>query len=123
MILVPTRELALQVLKVGKDLARGTKESSKQALRWALIVGGEGIDAQFSLLADNPDVIIATPGRLLHLAVEMNLDLRSVEYVVFDEADRLFELGFSVQLHETLARLPSTRQDPPLFCDITQNMC
>lgn len=54
--------------------------------------------------------IIATPGRLLHLAVEMNLDLKSVQYIVFDEADRLFEMGFAVQLHETLARLPPNRQ-------------
>ena len=54
--------------------------------------------------------IIATPGRLLHLIVEMNLDMRSVQYVVFDEADRLFELGFSTALKEILYRLPSSRQ-------------
>jgi ATP-dependent RNA helicase DDX54/DBP10 len=54
--------------------------------------------------------IIATPGRLLHLIVEMNLDLKSVQYVVFDEADRLFELGFSTALHEILHKLPTSRQ-------------
>lgn len=54
--------------------------------------------------------IIATPGRLLHLIVEMSLDLRAVQYCVFDEADRLFELGFSEQLHEILHRMPPTRQ-------------
>ena len=54
--------------------------------------------------------IIATPGRLLHLIVEMNLDLKSVQYVVFDEADRLFELGFSTALEEILNRLPTARQ-------------
>jgi len=54
--------------------------------------------------------IIATPGRLLHLLVEMSTDLRSVEYVVFDEADRLFELGFSVALTEILSKLAATRQ-------------
>jgi ATP-dependent RNA helicase DDX54/DBP10 len=57
-------------------------------MRWGLVVGGESLDEQFSMIASNPDVIIATPGRLLHLIVEMNLDLKSVEYVVFDEADR-----------------------------------
>lgn len=46
----------------------------------------------------------------MHLAVEMDLDLSTVEYVVFDEADRLFEMGFSAQLHEILHRLPSSRQ-------------
>lgn len=54
--------------------------------------------------------IIATPGRLLHLVVEMSLSLSSVQYVVFDEADRLFELGFATALTEILARLPVSRQ-------------
>ena len=54
--------------------------------------------------------IIATPGRLLHLIVEMNLDLKSVQYVVFDEADRLFEMGFETALTEIIHRLPATRQ-------------
>lgn len=62
------------------------------------------------MIASNPDIIIATPGRLLHLIVEMNLDIKTVEYVVFDEADRLFEMGFAVQLHEILSRLPTSRQ-------------
>ncbi|KAK4054322.1 ATP-dependent RNA helicase dbp10 [Microbotryomycetes sp. JL221] len=109
LILVPTRELALQVLKVGKDLARGLK-SEGEVLRWAMIVGGESMEEQFDLISGNPDVIIATPGRLLHLIVEMQLDLKTVQYCVFDEADRLFELGFDEQLHEILYRLPSTRQ-------------
>ncbi|KAK4054105.1 ATP-dependent RNA helicase dbp10 [Microbotryomycetes sp. JL201] len=109
LVLVPTRELALQVLKVGKDLARGLK-SEGEILRWAMIVGGEAMEEQFDLISGNPDVIIATPGRLLHLIVEMQLDLRAVQYCVFDEADRLFELGFAEQLHEILHRLPATRQ-------------
>ena len=54
--------------------------------------------------------IIATPGRLLHLLVEMSTDLRSVQFVVFDEADRLFELGFSMALDEILQKLSPTRQ-------------
>lgn len=111
LILCPSRELALQILKVGKELARGWKgEEGGEAIRWGLIVGGEGMDEQFALMATNPDVIIATPGRLLHLTVEMNLDLKSVTYVVFDEADRLFEMGFADQLEELLHRLPTTRQ-------------
>ena len=60
LIMVPTRELALQVLKVGKDLSRGAKAKevaeSGESLRWGLIVGGEGIEEQFSALASNPDV-------------------------------------------------------------------
>ena len=44
-------------------------------------------------MTSNPDIVIATPGRFLHLTIEMALDLSSVNYVVFDEADRLFEMG------------------------------
>ena len=54
--------------------------------------------------------IIATPGRLLHLIIEMNLNLKSIQQVVFDEADRLFEMGFEVALNEILQRLPPSRQ-------------
>jgi ATP-dependent RNA helicase DDX54/DBP10 len=61
-------------------------------------------------MATNPDVIIATPGRLLHLKTEMQLDLSSVRYMVFDEADRLFEMGFAAQLAEILVALPTSRQ-------------
>src|SRR6195952_1876137 len=61
-------------------------------------------------MAANPDIVIATPGRFLHLKVEMSLDLSSIKYVVFDEADRLFEMGFAAQLTEILHALPATRQ-------------
>ncbi|PWN26385.1 DEAD-domain-containing protein [Jaminaea rosea] len=112
LILCPGRELALQILRVGKDIARGCRPESGEgeALRWAMVVGGESMDEQFNLMASNPDVVIATPGRLLHLAVEMDLDLSAVKYVVFDEADRLFEMGFADQLEELLKRLPASRQ-------------
>ncbi|KAH8827988.1 P-loop containing nucleoside triphosphate hydrolase protein [Flagelloscypha sp. PMI_526] len=122
LILLPTRELALQILKVGKELSRGfqsegthagdnkTDNKKGQTLRWGLVVGGESLDDQFDMISSNPDVIIATPGRLLHLAVEMNMDLKSVQYVVFDEADRLFEMGFETALTEILQRLPPARQ-------------
>ncbi|KAF2691284.1 DEAD-domain-containing protein [Lentithecium fluviatile CBS 122367] len=103
-ILSPSRELALQTLKVVKDLGRGTD------LRTTLVVGGESLDDQFSSMTSNPDIIIATPGRFLHLKVEMNLDLSSVRYIVFDEADRLFEMGFGAQLTEILHALPTSRQ-------------
>ncbi|KAI9503710.1 P-loop containing nucleoside triphosphate hydrolase protein [Coemansia spiralis] len=103
-VLSPSRELALQTHQVTKELVKFTD------LRAVPIVGGDSLEDQFGIMAANPDIIIATPGRLLHLAVEMNLDLSTVEYIVFDEADRLFELGFSVQLHEILARLSDNRQ-------------
>ncbi|KAG8455667.1 hypothetical protein GDO86_001744 [Hymenochirus boettgeri] len=104
LILSPTRELALQTLKFTKELGKFT------GLKTALILGGDKMEDQFAALHENPDIIIGTPGRLMHVAVEMNLKLRSVEYVVFDEADRLFEMGFAEQLQEIISRLPETRQ-------------
>ncbi|CAB1332741.1 unnamed protein product [Coregonus sp. 'balchen'] len=90
LILTPTRELALQTMKFTKELGKFT------GLKTALILGG--------------DRIIGTPGRLMHVVMEMNLKLQSVEYVVFDEADRLFEMGFADQLQEIIRRLPDNRQ-------------
>lgn len=104
LILAPSRELALQTMKVVKELGRGTD------LKAVLLVGGDSLEDQFSMMASNPDIIIATPGRFLHLKVEMELDLFSIRYVVFDEADRLFEMGFAAQLTEILHGLPHNRQ-------------
>lgn len=103
-ILSPSRELALQTLKVVKEMSKGTD------LRCILLVGGDSLEEQFSSMASNPDIIIATPGRFEHLKVEMGLELSSVKYVVFDEADRLFEMGFAAQLTEIMHSLPTTRQ-------------
>ncbi|KAE8348602.1 ATP-dependent RNA helicase dbp10 [Aspergillus coremiiformis] len=104
LILSPSRELALQTLKVVKELGKGSD------LKSVLLVGGDSLEEQFSMMAGNPDIVIATPGRFLHLKVEMNLDLSSIRYVVFDEADRLFEMGFAAQLTEILHGLPANRQ-------------
>ncbi|KAF6733163.1 ATP-dependent RNA helicase DDX54 [Oryzias melastigma] len=104
LILSPTRELALQTMKFTKELGKFT------GLKTALILGGDRMEDQFAALHENPDIIIGTPGRLMHVVKEMNLKLHSVEYVVFDEADRLFEMGFAEQLQEIIQRLPDTRQ-------------
>ncbi|KAK9471358.1 P-loop containing nucleoside triphosphate hydrolase protein [Dipodascopsis tothii] len=103
-IMSPSRELALQTLKVVKDFSRGTD------LKSVLLVGGDSLEDQFGSMMANPDIIIATPGRFLHLKVEMDLDLSSIEYIVFDEADRLFEMGFAMQLSSIMASLPASRQ-------------
>ena len=79
-------------------------------LTFACVLGGDAIEKQFASIHSNPDVIFATPGRFVHICLEMSLKLNSVEYVVFDEADRLFEMGLGDQLREILARLPDTRQ-------------
>lgn len=103
-ILSPSRELALQTFKQVKEFSKGTD------LRSIVLIGGDSLEEQFSSMMTSPDIIVATPGRFLHLKVEMELDLKTVEYIVFDEADRLFEMGFAEQLNELLAALPSNRQ-------------
>ncbi|KAM7514735.1 hypothetical protein LguiA_004318 [Lonicera macranthoides] len=105
LILSPTRDLALQTLKFTKELGRFTD------LRISLLVGGDSMEGQFEELAQSPDIIIATPGRLMHHLSEVDdMSLRSVEYVVFDEADCLFSMGFADQLHRILTQLNENRQ-------------
>ncbi|URE35066.1 DEAD-box ATP-dependent RNA helicase [Musa troglodytarum] len=105
LILSPTRDLALQTLKFTKELGRFTD------LRTSLLVGGDNMEDQFEELAQNPDIIIATPGRLMHHLSEVEgMSLHTVEYVVFDEADSLFGMGFADQLHKILSQLSDMRQ-------------
>lgn len=103
-VLSPSRELALQTHVQLKEFSKGT------GLRSLLLIGGDSMEDQFGALVSNPDIVIATPGRFMHLKVEMDLDLKTVEYIVYDEADRLFEMGFAEQLNELLASLPEKRQ-------------
>lgn len=106
LILSPTRELALQTFKVVQDLGRSMN------LRTAVLVGGDAIEAQFGELAANPDLIVATPGRLVHMLLEIKgaFNLKSVELAVFDEADRLFEMGFAEEINQILSGMSSARQ-------------
>ncbi|CAG9794949.1 unnamed protein product [Diatraea saccharalis] len=105
LILSPTRELALQTLRFIRELGKFTGLTS------AAILGGESIEQQFSVMSGTaPDIVVATPGRFLHICIEMNLKLDNIKMMVFDEADRLFELGFGEQLQEIVSRLPSNRQ-------------
>ncbi|RWW18009.1 hypothetical protein GW17_00018032 [Ensete ventricosum] len=109
LILSPTRDLALQTLKFTKELGRFTGWCYH--IRTSLLVGGDNMEDQFEELAQNPDIIIATPGRLMHHLSEVEgMSLRTVEYVVFDEADSLFGMGFVEQLHKILSQLSDMRQ-------------
>ncbi|XP_001600622.1 ATP-dependent RNA helicase DDX54 [Nasonia vitripennis] len=104
LILSPTRELALQTQRFIKEIGRFT------GLKSSVILGGDSMDNQFSAIHGNPDIIVATPGRFLHICIEMDMNLKSIEFVIFDEADRLFEMGFGEQIHEIANRLPKNRQ-------------
>ena len=106
LVLVPTRELALQVADVfttlGRELARRPHV--------VCAVGGVSINPQMMALRGGADVVVATPGRLLDLLAHNALSLRQVRRLVLDEADRLLELGFGDELRQILAELPVQRQ-------------
>ena len=85
LILVPTRELALQTAQVLKQLIRYSN------LSYTLIIGGHDYTGQFESLAINPDIVIATPGRLLELVLSTQFQFKALEYLVLDEADNLME--------------------------------
>lgn len=72
LIMSPTRELAIQTFKFFKELGKHLD------LQCALVLGGDSMNSQFSAIHTNPDVIVATPGRFLHLCVEMDLKLSSI---------------------------------------------
>jgi len=101
-ILSPTRELALQTLKVCKTLSFHCQDITATA-----IIGADSIEKQFAALAAKPDVLVATPGRLAHLLAEIpDFHLKACEILVLDEADRLFEMGFAHQIREICRTLP-----------------
>lgn len=103
----PTRPLSAcpQTHKFARDFAHFTD------LRLCLLVGGDALEAQFAELAANPDVLIATPGRLMHHLSEVEgMSLKAVQVAVLDEADRLFEMGFAEQIRDIWRGLPEDRQ-------------
>jgi ATP-dependent RNA helicase RhlE len=104
LILVPTRELALQI---GEAIERYGRHL---ALRSMVAVGGVDIAMQITTLGAGADIVVATPGRLLDLLTQGALSLAAVETLVLDEADRLLSLGFFEELTALLASLPPQRQ-------------
>uniref|UniRef100_A0A7S3KPE4 RNA helicase n=1 Tax=Euplotes crassus TaxID=5936 RepID=A0A7S3KPE4_EUPCR len=103
-ILSPTREIAMQTASFFKSFSKFTD------LRYALLVGGNEMETQFEKLAQNPDVIIATPGRLMHHINEVGLSLNMVEIAIYDEADRIFEMGFAEQIVTINNKMPKNKQ-------------
>ncbi len=104
LILVPTRELAEQVLQNIKTYG------TEAGLEGCAIYGGTGYDKQKDALKRSVTFIVATPGRLIDLYKEHNVDLKLVRAVVFDEADRMFDMGFKDDMKYILERIPKDRQ-------------
>ena len=104
LVLTPTRELALQVGESIKAYAR------RVSMRCTVVYGGGCINPQIDRLKRGIDVLVATPGRLLDLAGQRYLKLSRIEFLVFDEADRMLDLGFSEEISEILDLVPVERR-------------
>jgi len=105
LVLVPTRELGVQVYQVTKQLAQFT------SVEVALSVGGLDIKMQESMLRRNPDIVIATPGRLIdHVKNTPSFGLESIEVLILDEADRMLDECFLEQMKEVVRSCSRTRQ-------------
>jgi len=107
MVLVPTRELAVQVGAVIGALA----QHLVPAVKVSTVYGGVSINPQMMALRGGTDLIVATPGRLLDLVEHNALRLGGVRTLVLDEADRLLDSGFADELAAAIALLPRTRQN------------
>lgn len=105
LILVPTRELALQTKKTVSQL--GTKP---YGIRSAVVIGGESIHKQKVQLQRRPHMIIATPGRLIDHLERKNTDLSGIEIFTLDEADRMLDMGFRPQIEQIIKKLPKSNQ-------------
>ena len=104
LVLVPTRELAVQVSEVLEPLAK------EAGLRIAAVYGGADIERQVKKLRRGVDVIIATPGRLIDLGDRGELSVADIETLVLDEADRMADMGFMPQVEWVLRRLERGHQ-------------
>jgi len=104
LVLAPTRELALQVAEHAEQLSRNT------GLRVATVYGGVGYGPQEQALRQGVDVVIATPGRLLDHLEKRNVNFKSLQVLVLDEADRMLDIGFLPDIRRIMRQLPKERQ-------------
>ncbi|MFO7277302.1 MAG: DEAD/DEAH box helicase [Pseudomonadota bacterium] len=100
LVLAPTRELAVQIHRDAEVLGRHT------GLRHAVVYGGTDYEKQRRQLSEGIDVLIGTPGRLIDYFKQRVFDMRHVQVMVLDEADRMFDLGFIADIRYILRRLP-----------------
>jgi ATP-dependent RNA helicase RhlE len=105
LVLVPTRELAAQVQQSIRTYGKHTR------LRSTVVFGGVGIHPQIAELKRGVDILVATPGRLLDHSQQRTVDLRFVEILVLDEADRMLDMGFIPDIRRILKLLPQKRQN------------
>ncbi|XP_057794855.1 DEAD-box ATP-dependent RNA helicase 28 [Salvia miltiorrhiza] len=118
LILSPTRELAAQIGSMIKQLAQFTPN-----IRCCVIVGGDSTKAQEAALRTLPDIVVATPGRMIdHLRNSMSVHLDELAVLILDEADRLLEEGFSPEINELVKLCPKRRQTMLFSATMTEKV-
>ena len=105
LILLPTRELALQTVKTFEALAKFTP------IKCGIIIGGEAYKYQIASLRKNPEVIVATPGRLVEHIEKGSIDFEDLEFLVLDEADRMLDMGFTEEMNKIANSCKAQRQN------------
>ena len=105
LVLVPTRELAMQVEESVRTYGKYLSVSS------TVVFGGVGINPQIAALRRGVDIVVATPGRLLDHVQQRTVDLSAIEILVLDEADRMLDMGFIRDIKKIIALLPAKRQN------------
>jgi superfamily II DNA/RNA helicase len=105
LVLTPTRELAMQVTTAAATYGKHLKR-----LRTVSILGGVAYGQQLMLLAKNPEILVATPGRLIDHLERGRIDLSQLQILVLDEADRMLDMGFIEDIETIVAATPATRQ-------------
>lgn len=104
LVLAPTRELALQIEVNARSYARAAR------LQVASVVGGENISRQMKAIGSGVDILIATPGRLNDLIERRAVELKTIDVLVLDEADRMLDMGFLPQVRRIIRHIPQKRQ-------------
>lgn len=104
LVLVPTRELALQVEETLQKIAPAVHA------RTVVLIGGASMSLQVRILRKNPNMIVATPGRLNDHLQNRSVDLKNVTILVLDEADRMLDMGFEPQIKRIISQIPRDRQ-------------
>ncbi|WP_282018425.1 DEAD/DEAH box helicase [Salegentibacter mishustinae] len=116
LVLVPTRELVVQVVEEIEKL------TAYMNVRIAGIYGGVNMNTQHQSLLQGQDIVVATPGRLYDLVIRRALQLKSIQKLVIDEVDVMLDLGFKFQINNIFELLPQNRQNIMFSATITENV-